>query len=213
MNIDKVSVRISAQGESGIENFGFEFSFNNKLNLLTGDNSSGKSTVLSCIYYALGLEQLIGSKGPKTLSPALRDEFKFNNLKYKVISSVCEIIITANNGKTYKLTREIKDPNKGSDLYSEIIIEIEKDVFSKYVHAIRDHDEHGFYRWLAEVNNLDILELERSDGSFSKSLYMQNVFALSFIEQTKGWSDFFSMLPSFGIKDVKQKLVEYCLKL
>jgi energy-coupling factor transporter ATP-binding protein EcfA2 len=213
MNIDKVSVRISAQGENGIENFGFEFSFNNKLNLLTGDNSSGKSTVLSCIYYALGLEQLIGSKGPKTLSPALRDEFKFNNLKYKVISSVCELIITANNGKIYKLTREIKDPNKGTDLYSEIIIEIEKDVFSKYVHANRDHDDHGFYRWLAEVNNLDILELERTDGSFSKSLYMQNVFALSFIEQTKGWSDFFSMLPSFGIKDVKQKLVEYCLKL
>ena len=42
---------------------------------------------------------------------------------------------------------------------------------------------------------------------------MQNVFSLSFIEQTKGWSDFFSMLPSFGIKDVKQKIVEYCLNL
>jgi energy-coupling factor transporter ATP-binding protein EcfA2 len=213
MNIDKISVQISAQGKNGIEDFGFEFSFNNKLNLLTGDNSSGKSTVLSCIYYALGLEQLIGSKGPKTLSPALRDEFKFDSLKYQVISSVCELIVTPKNGKTYILSREIKDPNKPNDLYSEIKIEIENDTFSKYVHAARDHDEHGFYRWLADVNNLDILELERSDGSLSKSLYMQNIFALSFIEQTKGWSDFFSMLPSFGIKDIKQKLVEYCLKL
>jgi energy-coupling factor transporter ATP-binding protein EcfA2 len=213
MNINKVEVQISAQGNERVEDFGFEFSFNNKLNLLTGDNSSGKSTVLACIYYALGLEQLIGSKGPKTLSPALRDEFKFEQKKYKVISSVCQINITANNGKIYQITREIKDPNKYNDLYSEIKIEIENDVFSKYVHAVRDHDEHGFYRWLADVNGLEILELERADGTVSKSLYMQNIFALSFIEQTKGWSDFFSMLPSFGIKDVKQKLVEYCLKL
>jgi len=42
---------------------------------------------------------------------------------------------------------------------------------------------------------------------------MQNVFSLAFIEQTKGWSDIFSMMPSFGIKDPKQKVVEYCLGL
>ena len=38
--------------------FGFHFSFQSGLNILSGDNSSGKSTVLACIYYCLGMEQL-----------------------------------------------------------------------------------------------------------------------------------------------------------
>ncbi len=210
MNIESVDLEVKSLDA---EKFGFYYKFKEGLNLLTGHNSSGKSTVLSCIYYCLGLEQLIGSKGPKTLSPAIRESFKYQGNTYPVVSSSCALEIKANNGKKYTLTRVIKDPSNPHSINNEIIIKGCGDEFGKYVHAIRDHDEHGFYRWLADVNNLVILESEKERGKVSKSLYMQNVFALSFIEQTKGWSDFFSMLPSFGIKDVKQKIVEYCLQL
>jgi len=215
MNIDKIQLEISAAEGSSTElsNFGFTFNFEDKLNLLTGHNSSGKSTVLSCIYYCLGLEQLIGSKGPKTLSPAIREKFTYQSKSYNVIESNCKLSITANNGIQYVLTRGIKDPETQNSLCKEIIIEEGDNRFSKFVHAIRDHDEHGFYRWLADVNLLTIPEKDNGNGNISKYLYMQNIFSLSFIEQTKGWSDFFSMLPSFGIKDVKQKIVEYCLDL
>jgi len=210
MNIENVNLEITSY-ES--EKFGFNFTFNKGLNLLTGHNSSGKSTVLSCIYYCLGLEQLIGSKGPKTLSPAIRESFKYQGKNYKTVSSECTLTILANDGHRYTLTRVIKDPSNRESLNKEIIIEGNGIKTSKYVHAIRDHDEHGFYRWLADVNKLKILENVKEEGKTSKSLYMQNIFSLSFIEQTKGWSDFFSMLPSFGIKGVKQKIVEYCLNL
>ncbi len=33
------------------------------------------------------------------------------------------------------------------------------------------------------------------------------------VEQTKGWSDLFSQMPYFGIKDPKTKVVEYLLDL
>lgn len=210
MNIESIDLEIKSYGS---EKFGFKFDFRSGLNLLTGDNSSGKSTVLSCIYYCLGLEQLIGSKGPKTLSPAIRESFNYQGKSYKVVSSSCTLKIRANDGNIYSLTRIIKTPENADSLNKEIVIETNNETFGKYVHATRDHDEHGFYRWLADVNNLEILETEKEGGKISKSLYMQNVFSLSFIEQTKGWSDFFSMLPSFGIKDVKQKIVEYCLNL
>ncbi|WP_076417959.1 hypothetical protein [Colwellia sp. UCD-KL20] len=210
MNIENVDLEIVSYKS---EKFGFKFSFEKGLNLLTGHNSSGKSTVLSCIYYCLGLEQLIGSKGPKTLSPALRESFNYQGQTYQTVSSSCVLTILANDGNRYTLTRVIKDPQHSESLNKEIIIEGNGIKFSKYVHAQRDHDEHGFYRWLSDVNSLKILENEKEEGKTSKSLYMQNIFSLSFIEQTKGWSDFFSMLPSFGIKDVKQKIVEYCLNL
>lgn len=210
MNIESIDLEIKSYDD---EKFGFNFDFRTGLNLLTGDNSSGKSTVLSCIYYCLGLEQLIGSKGPRTLSPAIRESFNYKGRNYKVVSSSCTLKIKANNGNFYSLTRVIKNPESVDSLNKEIVIEANGEKFGKYVHAVRDHDEHGFYRWLADVNNLEVLETEKEGGKISKSLYMQNVFSLSFIEQTKGWSDFFSMLPSFGIKDVKQKIVEYCLNL
>lgn len=211
MNIKEIHLEVVSFNN---EKFGFKYEFHDGLNLLTGHNSSGKSTILSCIYYCLGLEQLIGSKGPKTLSPAITESFKYNGEIYKVISSRCHLTIEAKNKKIYQLTRDIKAPDKKSDLINrEIHIKGENIDISKYVHAKRDHEEHGFYRWLADVNNLEILVNDKEDGKSAISLYMQNVFSLSFVEQTKGWSDFFSMLPSFGIKDVKQKIVEYCLKL
>ena len=211
MNIKEIYLEVVSFNN---EKFGFKYEFHDGLNLLTGHNSSGKSTVLSCIYYCLGLEQLIGSKGPKTLSPAITESFKYKSETYKVISSRCHLTIEAKNGKTYQLSRDIKAPDKKSDsINREIHIKGEDIDTSKYVHAKRDHEEHGFYWWLADVNNLEILVNDKEGGKSAISLYMQNVFSLSFVEQTKGWSDFFSMLPSFGIKDVKQKIVEYCLKL
>lgn len=188
MNIESIDLEVKSYDN---QKFGFNFDFRSGLNLLTGDNSSGKSTVLSCIYYCLGLEQLIGSKGPRTLSPAIRESFNYKGKNYRVVSSSCTLKIKANNGNCYSLTRIIKSQENLESLNKEIVIEDNGEKFGKYVHAIRDHDEHGFYRWLAEVNNLEVLEAEKEGGKVSKSLYMQNVFSLSFIEQTKGWSDFF----------------------
>ncbi|KKK75739.1 hypothetical protein LCGC14_2870680, partial [marine sediment metagenome] len=78
MYINSVRVAVKAHTFEGIKDFGFLFEFREGLNVLTGDNSSGKSTVLSCIYYCLGLEQLIGSKGVNALSPALHQALMAN---------------------------------------------------------------------------------------------------------------------------------------
>ncbi|WP_236984923.1 AAA family ATPase [Marinagarivorans cellulosilyticus] len=211
MHINSVSAKILAGTEDGLKPFGFEYGFNPGLNILTGDNSSGKSTILSCIYYCLGMEQLMGSKGINALSPALHQVLNFEGHPCHVYESSCSLIITANNGKQYTLTRRIASSDEIT--INEILIFDGTTTTPKFVHSARDHGDQGFYQWLAEVNDLEIFNVESFNGESTKPLYMQNVFSLAFIEQTKGWSDIFSMMPSFGIKDPRQKVVEYSLGL
>lgn len=212
MYINSVKALVKASNPDGIKDFGFSYTFSNGLNILTGDNSSGKSTVLSCINYCLGLEQLIGSKGIKALSPALHQALSTENgSSFTVQESECFLEFTGIDNKKYLLRREIKSENNNH--LNEIIIKHNSQTFSKFVHSPRDHSDNGFFKWLAEVSGLDFFEVEGDGLNSIKPLYMQNIFTLSFIEQTKGWSDLFSMMPPFGIKEPKQKIVEYCLGL
>ncbi|BCD99659.1 hypothetical protein MARGE09_P3861 [Marinagarivorans cellulosilyticus] len=153
----------------------------------------------------------MGSKGINALSPALHQVLNFEGHPCHVYESSCSLIITANNGKQYTLTRRIASSDEIT--INEILIFDGTTTTPKFVHSARDHGDQGFYQWLAEVNDLEIFNVESFNGESTKPLYMQNVFSLAFIEQTKGWSDIFSMMPSFGIKDPRQKVVEYSLGL
>lgn len=211
MYINSVSATITAGTDEGLKPFGFDYEFQPGLNILTGDNSSGKSTILSCMYYCLGMEQLMGSKGINALSPALHQALNFNGHSHNIYEASCSLTFTANNNKKYKLTRQVVSSDEIT--INEILIFDGATTRPKFVHSARDHGDQGFYQWLAEVNGLEIFNVESFHGESTKPLYMQNVFSLAFVEQTKGWSDIFSMMPSFGIKDPKQKVVEYCLGL
>ncbi|EKO3570385.1 AAA family ATPase, partial [Vibrio metschnikovii] len=46
--------------------YGFKCEFGNGLNIIKGQNSTGKSSILSCIYYNLGMEQLLGMSTSRT---------------------------------------------------------------------------------------------------------------------------------------------------
>ncbi len=153
----------------------------------------------------------MGSKGTNALSPALHQVLNYKGQNCNIYESTCSLTFTANNNKNYKLERKITSSEKIKP--NEILIYDGDNIVSKFVHSERDHGDQGFYNWLAEVNGLEIFNVESSNGDSTKPLYMQNIFSLAFIEQTKGWSDIFSMMPSFGIKDPKQKVVEYALEL
>ena len=153
----------------------------------------------------------MGSKGTNALSPALHQAINYAGDSKNIYESSCSLEFTANNKNIYKLTRKVKPSDKSH--INEILIDDGTRTISKFVHSPRDHGDQGFYNWLAEVNGLEIFNVESINGDSIKPLYMQNIFSLAFVEQTKGWSDIFSMMPIFGIKDPKQKVVEYCLAL
>ncbi|MGR6859620.1 AAA family ATPase [Aliivibrio salmonicida] len=191
--------------------YGFRFDFNRGLNIITGQNSSGKSSILSCIYYNLGMEQLLGMGTSKSslLDKCLTSEFTFKNETFTVIQSMINLEIENNDGKKALLERVAVSPD--TEDKNRITIYIDGQVNKRYLHANNDHsDKRGFYTWLQSFLGI---ELPKENGSSKNTLYLQNLFSSCFVEQTKGWSDFMSQMPSFNIKDAKRKLVEYLLSL
>jgi DNA repair exonuclease SbcCD ATPase subunit len=189
-------------------NFGFDFSFNKGLNIITGYNSSGKSTVLSCIYYCLGMEQLLGSHNADGLDDCLKKEFKYDGkIDYKVFSSYTEVTIQNEKGEIAEIKRHIKGAY--NEPLNNIYIKENGKTITKFLHSKGDSDSsEGFYQWLAEFISLEIPQYDSR-----KILYLQHIFACALVEQTKGWSDFFSQIPNFSVNKPKQKIVEYSLGL
>lgn len=199
--------------DTGGREFGFDYAFKPGLNILSGDNSSGKSTVLSCIYYCLGMEQLASYGNSDGLKECLKTSFKYNNENYNVFESYAELHLTNDKSETATIRRVIKSAHE-EDRNVISVQTNDGDPEDKFVHATgdTDHDD-GFYRWLSDYSEISIPIFEDEDGSKQKILYLQQIFASSFVEQTKGWSDFFAQIPIFSTKKAKQKIVEYTLGL
>jgi hypothetical protein len=206
--IKEISSIIHVKGT--FKTFGFKYTLEKGLNIIKGENSTGKSSILSCIYYNLGMEQLLGmSSNRNSLDKCLTSEFSISGTSYNIIESNITLKIENDKGSIATLERIAysganKDKNK-------ITVHLDNEVQDYFLHSISDHNhEKGFYTWLQKF--IDI-SLPKEKETNKHTLYLQNLFSACFIEQTKGWSDYFSQMPYFNIKDPKRKLVEYLLQL
>ncbi|RUO33320.1 hypothetical protein [Aliidiomarina soli] len=209
LKINNVSSKIHVTQSDKI--FGFKFNFCNGLNIITGENSSGKSSILSCIYYNLGMEQLLGMSTAKSslLDKCITSEFTYKNHTYTVSQSTVFLEIENSKGDVALLQREAVCHNPADK--NKIKIDQDGKLQTFFLHAKQDHtNKRGFYNWLQLFLDID---LPKDVETNKNSLYLQNVFSGCFIEQTKGWSDFMAQMPSFNIKYAKRKLVEYLLSL
>lgn len=205
--------------QSATKHFGFIIPFSTGLNIISGSNTSGKSTILSCIYYGLCLEQLLGSKDLGALNPALKEELEYKGVNYNVLSST--VYIEINNGtKVQTLKRDIKGNNVDTNKIKIFDASISENYSGikesiKYITLHRDHEsDNGFYKWIADFIGIDIPYVYKFGVTKSMTpLYLQTIFPAFFIEQTKGWSDFFATCPNWGIKNNKEKTIEFILGL
>lgn len=214
IKIKRIKTNIDVKGKVG--RFGFDYEMGDGLNIIYGDNSSGKSTILSCIYYCLGMEQLLGGSREKILDKSLRTTFSIGLVKHTVTYSEALIEVENNFGSRATIKRVIKGSayEKTNALIVKETNNNETTTNTYYVHSVGDHDnESGFYNWLKNFSNIKLPLIIQEDGSKVKSLYLQNIMSCALVEQTKGWSDLFSQMPYFGIKDPKTKVVEFLLDL
>lgn len=211
--------------------YGFDFLFEQGLNIIAGPNSRGKTTINTCIYYALGMEELLGAHNEKALDKALKEEFTIrlneeeDGVTYKVLSSKIILEIENESNEIVCLERYIKS-NTEEIKTSNIIVHYstfeyindERNQTRQEVFFVNsrgnNEDPNGFYNWLSSFIGIQLPQVSNSARSDNYSpLYLQTVFSALFIEQTKGWSDFFATMPFFGITKAKEKVVEFILGL
>lgn len=226
--INRIKVEILTTEQPDVSfKFGFDFSLNPGLNIIAGENSRGKTTINSCIYYALGMEELLGAQNDKALDKSLKDNFTIKeglreSTTYSVLFSKVLLEIQNDTGDIVTIVRYIKVPNTSERNIKLAYIYVGKmDVLSassEEIYFIRgkdnNSDDNGFYNWLANFMKLKLPIVSNTSKVATHSpLYLQIIFSSFFIEQTKGWSDFFATMPFFGIPYAKEKIVEFLLDL
>jgi len=191
--------------------YGFDEKFTKGLNFIAStDNTCGKSSVLEAIYYCLGFEEIIGGQTEKVLTPVYKSNIKDEEKEYVVLQS--SMLLQISNGHDIiTIMRSAKMENRKSKLitvfYSPIdnIYDGETDKDDMYVHSPNAAQHEKFLGMT--------LPVVATTDSVDRKLYLQLVFSAMFIEQKRGWADFFSAMPYLGIKDSKKRIVEYLVGL
>lgn len=198
--------------ETKDQKFGREIDFlTTGLNIIKGDNHSGKSTIASSLFYALGMEELLGGRNTVALDSILTTKVpQGKSLDLDIQTSKVVLKIENNFGKKIELTRYIKH----YEIESKVIkVNEENEERFYFLHdaGSAGHDN-GFYNYLEKFLGFNLPSVPKFEGGEAK-LYLQILFNAFFIEQIKGWTDYFAAIPNFGIKDSKKRIIEYILNL
>lgn len=207
--IKRIKIAIETTGGP----FGFLAEFERNLNIIRGRNSSGKSTIVHSILYALGMEELMGAQNAEALTYVLKDHVEFDSSKHYVTRSMV-IMEMESNGKTITITRKIKE-----DGVNPKLVEIQEcaalskgetaPTLYRFLHdggsaQLRE----GFYTYLENFLGLKLPMVPHTNGKQVK-LYLQYIFAAMAIEQKRGWTDYIANLPYFGVKEARIKIVDF----
>jgi hypothetical protein len=194
--------------------FRADINFSKGLNVIRADNTSGKSTCVNAIAYALGLESILGplkkKPFPRSLYDVINDNKKNNNV-FNVSSSSVSLEIKNRFGEIAKLTRAIKDPNNFITIEENDNLQ---DYFLKSSGTVGSAKSSlGFHNWLEEFMDWKLPLVPNLTGTTTK-LYLETIFPLFFIEQKRGWSEIQANVPvNYGIRNVKKTAIEYVLNI
>jgi hypothetical protein len=201
--------------------YGYEHNFKDGLNIIRGDNSSGKSTLVNSLIYSLGMEEIIGSKGPNTLPYALKTYFELDDKKIPILESVVLVEVENNLGEIKTFKRHITSPNKNSKLveviHGDYLTQQEKKPFKSNFTFLHDADsakdvELGFFAYFEKFIGLNLPIVSNNKGKDTK-LYLQTIFSSLLIEQKRGWTNYIANTPYYPITSLREKIVSYLLDL
>lgn len=207
------------------ELFGRIIQLGRGLNIIAGDNTSGKTSIAKCLYYILGVEEIIdGKQNSLAMDRSVYQNFVFsdsegNNVLMQVDSSYVIAQLSNDEGRVITVKRFVKYNN--NKIFKQVQVwecreeEITKETpFTEYfVHYHGDHNEKlpfGYFQYLAQFAGLKLTKAP-TKGADEYTLYMTTLFALDYVEQTRGWTDYFATIRGYNFIQPKQRIVEYAL--
>jgi hypothetical protein len=216
MFIRAVEIRIN----SGYERFGFRCKFEAGLNIIKGKNSSGKSTFVNTLMYGLGFEELIGVKGERALTSAVRDRFQYDGHAHDIEKSAVLVEIQNFAGKVVTFRRPIRNDDKSTKLVEAfdgaLLTQPATDRISPTPLFLHDPGaaqyEEGFLKYLENFLGMRLPRVQASTGGLTR-LYPQVIAAALLIEQKRGWTDYVANIPFYQILGAPTRVVQYLLGL
>ncbi|OBR53109.1 ATP-binding protein [Paraburkholderia tropica] len=216
MFIRAAEVRINSSGER----FGFRYDFKSGLNVIRGNNSSGKSTLVNTLMYGLGLEEVVGMKGERALTSAVRDSFQYDGSVRQIDESAVLVEVRNTAGRTVTFRRPIKSANKSTKLVEVFdgALLTDRTVAARAPVPLFLHDggaaqdEQGFLNYFERFIGMQLPRVQLSTGGMGR-LYPQVIAAALFIEQKRGWTDYIANIPFYQILSAPTRVVQYLLGL
>ncbi len=198
---------------------GADIAFGDGLAVLRADNSSGKSTVVQSIIYALGLEGMLSASHDVPLPHVMTDSSEVGAEKLPVTESMVAVEIENGTGRVATVFRGIKG-RRNKNLISvaeEAVLTEKRSTATRSDFYVRQAgaavNERGFHHWFAEFVQWELPKVARVDGT-ECPLYVECLFPLMIIEQKRGWSAIQARMPfHYRIRDVQRKAVEFLLAL
>jgi len=218
LRINRVRIEIKTANEIHGGVYGFDERFSDGLNFIASpENTAGKSSVIEAIFYCLGFEEIIGGQNEKVLTAVYKSTIKDGDIDWNVLESGAYLEIS-NGSEVITIYRSAKMEDRKSRLVTVYYGDYDSigrhtaPPEDMYVHGggSATHEK-GFHTYLESFLHLR-LPLVPTNGNDQK-LYLQVIFASMFIEQKRCWIDIFSGMPSFGIRDVKKRVVEFIIGL
>lgn len=207
---------------TSVNRFGAEIPFSSGLNIVRAGNTSGKSTCLQAIVYALGLERALGPQLQIPLPYAMRERIhQHRDDPYEpVLESYVELEFQNSRNEILTVRRDItggKDRKLIQTWNGPLLTRSEqpkghqRDFFVHDPGAAQRDD--GFHHYLAQFIGWDLPLVPRFDGG-EVPLYIEAIFPMLFVEQKRGWSTIQGPFPTFlRIQDVVRRVLEFLLNL
>ncbi|MCK8655824.1 hypothetical protein [Pseudomonas umsongensis] len=211
-------LRIVSQTNEG--RYGVDIPFVTGLNIIQAENTFGKSTCIQSIIYALGLEGTLGPSRKTPLKSALTSRLKKADGSYALISET-KVFLEIENSRGAAITlirSSIESKNRLISVYQGAPDNIENLPSSALTdYFVRDPGaaarDRGFHQLLEKFLGVIEPQVIKYDGSFS-NLYLESIFAVNYVEQTRGWGGILNVLPTYlQIKELSSKIIEYNLNL
>ncbi|MEP0354417.1 hypothetical protein [Paraglaciecola sp.] len=214
--IEQLSIR--TRTSDGL--YGVDIPFQDGLNVIHAENTHGKSTCMQSIIFALGLEGSLGPSRKVPLKTALTSQLRTSNGSMaQIIES--KIYLQLHNGvnRITIFRSSIEEKAKLVSVFNSSTIE---QVLSNRSSASKDYflrdegsatRERGFHHFLTGFMNISLPEVMKFNGS-ECPLYLEAIFSINYVEQTRGWGGILNILPTYlGIKDLSTRIIEHTLGL
>ncbi len=205
---------------TGAGNFGATLSFETGLNIISARNTSGKSTCVMSILYALGLEGMLSPGQQPPLPDAMIRSIMEGDKEYPVVESRVRLevenlekkILTVQRRATgTSLERQLVRCTLGPAISEPDSVFPVQDYYVRFKGAAQE--EGGFHRFLAEFLGFDLPKVPAHDDT-TVPLYLECLMPYFFVDQLTGWRDLKSRMPTYlRVPEMAKRSAEYVLDL